>query len=151
MAGLGAKFPEEMRREHAIRHMTPGRVLFLHCDFTTPIKEKLVVIGATDDPPLLIVINSSIAGFIRATPHLAACQVTLAAPDHPFLKYDSYLDCAHIYESMSRDDILRQLTDDPARVKGVVSTAAREQIAAVIATARTVIPLHKGRILAVFP
>lgn len=149
MTGLGPFFPEDMRRDHAVRHVTPGRVLYLACDFTKPPKEKFIVLVAPDDPPLLLVVNSSIPPFISANLHLAVCQVILMASDHAFLDHDSFVNCSEVIDSMSSSDLLGQLVVDPARIKGEVSAPARSRIVGAVRTARTVSPLHKGRILAV--
>lgn len=146
---VGAFFSEGARREYAVRHLTPGRVLYLTCDFTKPPKEKFIVVATPDEPPLLLVVNSSVRPFVSSRPYLAVCQVTLEASDHAFLARDSFLDCSEVIDSMSNEDLLGQLSSDPARVKGEVSASARTRIVEAVRQARTISPLHKGRILAV--
>ena len=121
------------------------------CDFTKPPKEKFIVLAAPDDPPLLLVVNSSIPPFISAKPHLAMCQVALVASDHAFLDHDSFVNCSEVIDSMSSSNLLDQLVADPARIRGEVSAPARSRIVEAVRKARTISPLHKGRILAALP
>lgn len=148
MTVVGNAFPEDVRRESAVRQLTAGRVLYLTCDFTNPKKDKFVVMVALEDPPLLLVVNSKVAAFINATPHLRDCQVTLHAADHDFLSHDSFLDCSQTVDSMSREEIVGQLVADLSRIKGELSGAARSQALEAIGRARTISDIHKRRILA---
>ena len=145
--GLGPHFPESVRRDHAVRNLTPGRVLYLASDFTKPPKEKLVVLVSLDDSPLVFVINSRIAQFIQATPCLLACQVTPVPADHDFLDHDSFLNCAEVRE-MTRQEIVDQLVADPTRNKGEVSAHVRVEVVRVVRQAKSVSSIHKQRIMA---
>lgn len=49
---LGDPFPLEERRKHIQARLTPGRVLLLHCDFTTPPKDKFLVLASVEPEPL---------------------------------------------------------------------------------------------------
>jgi hypothetical protein len=149
MSLVGGAFPEEKRREYAVRQLTAGRVLYLTCDFTKPPKDKFVVVAVADDPPLLLVINSKISPFVNARPYLLNVQVTLGAAEHEFLKHDSYLDCGQVIESMGLEEIIRQLVGDLSRIKGELSIAAQAQVAGAVRRARTVSALHKRRICTV--
>ncbi len=143
MSLLGGFFPEEARKAHAVGSMTTGRVLYLACDFTVPPKEKYIFLATPDEPPLLFVINSEISAYIDARPDLKACQVTLQVADHAFLARDSVLDCSNVIDSMSKDDVLKQLTAEPGRIRGEVSAAARAGIVAAVRQARTISRIHK--------
>lgn len=148
MTVLGNLFPEDVRRESAVRQLTAGRVLYLTCDFTKPRKDKFVVVVAPEDPPLLLVVNSKIAAFINAQPHLRDCQVALLTTDHDFLRRDSFLDCSKTIDSMGREEIIGQLVADFSRIKGELSATARSQALEAIRRARTISKAHKRRIFA---
>lgn len=142
-------FPEAYRKRLANEHLTAGRVLYLRCGFTNPRKEKYVVVAATEDPLLLLLVNSDVPEFINARPDLRDCQVTIKVEEHTFLKYDSFLDCTETFDSMTREEILGQLAADMSRIKGELSAAARRAAAEAIRRARTLSTAHKRRILAV--
>ena len=76
------------------------------------------------------------------------CQVALVASDHAFLDHDSFVNCSEVIDSMSSSNLLDQLVADPARIRGEVSAPARSRIVEAVRKARTISPLHKGRILA---
>ena len=75
MGNLGEHFPESWRRAAARRQIAAGNVLYLFCHFTTPEKDKFVVVASDGAVPLLLVINSDIRPFVQKKPHLLACQV----------------------------------------------------------------------------
>lgn len=147
-ARIGDFLPEKDRRESAARQLTAGRVLYLNCDFTNPPKDKYVVVAAPEDPPVLLIVNSKIAEFIKATPDLRKCQVTLQATDHSFLNHDSHLDCSKAFDSMSREEIIKQLAADFSRIKGELTVAARGQVLEVVRGAKTISDAHRRRVVA---
>ncbi|ORF49686.1 hypothetical protein [Gilliamella apicola] len=86
MALLGSSFPEDFRK----KQFKAGAVIFTHCHFTKPPKNKYHVICCCD-PLLVLLINSDIPDFIRSNDELNRCQVELDKKSHPFLNWDSYL------------------------------------------------------------
>ena len=44
MGKLGDLFPEDEKRKFIDRHLRPGQVLYLHCRFTNPQKDKYLVL-----------------------------------------------------------------------------------------------------------
>lgn len=134
-------------REHAVSHLTAGRVLHIVCPFTTPPKPKFVVV-AVEDPLVLLLVNSQVHPYIAVRPYLSVCQVTVTALEHTFLEHDSYLDCSQPISSMSREAVIVQLVADPARIKGELSPATRAAAADAIGRAVTIPQIEKDRILA---
>lgn len=59
-------------------------------------KDKFVVIACFDPNPCGFFINTKVNDFIQASPQLMACEVLLSVAVHPFLSYDSWLDCREI-------------------------------------------------------
>jgi len=149
MGRLGDLFPEGERQEHVSRSRTSGRVLYLFCGFTSPPKEKYVVVVGFDaqQRPLLFIINSDIHPFIRRHPDLLNCQVRLSASDYGFLDHDSFADCSEVIDDFDYQTINEQLILDTGRIKGELSEDTKKEIARVVQAARTIISEHKGLIL----
>jgi hypothetical protein len=143
---LGDRFPERERLASVRRQLTPWRVIRLFCQFTSPPKDKLLVIGRVGPDVQVFVINSKLSNYILARPDLKACQVRLEAADHGFLRVASFLDCGQVY-LISAGDIERQLVEEPGRIRGEVSVGARPAVLEAIRTSRTLSRLQKGQLL----
>ena len=148
MPTIAASFPEAERKNAVSRGLLPGVVLYLSCPFTSPPKDKFIIVGDPDDPPLLVVINSAIHPYVQARPHLLQCQVLISAKAHTFLSHDSYADCAHVEASMSLEEVRVQLEADPSRIRGAVATKSVADVLAALSKASTVSPSHLVRITA---
>lgn len=116
-----------------VQPLVPGSVFYLHCNFIKPPKPKYLVLACADPKPLFFFINTVVPDFIRNNTRLYLTQVLIDHQSHPFLRYDSYIDC-HELCAFSADHILAQIAVDPGCVRGVLSDAAR---AAVVRTVRS--------------
>jgi hypothetical protein len=58
---LGDRFPERERLASVRRQLTPWRVIRLICHFTSPPKDKLLVIGRVGPDVHVLVINSRLS------------------------------------------------------------------------------------------
>jgi hypothetical protein len=56
-------------------------------------KDKFVIVACFDPNPCGFFINTKVNDFIQKNAQLMACEVLLTAAAHPFLSYDSWLDC----------------------------------------------------------
>ena len=144
MTKLGDRFPDEQRAAYARKALTPGRILYLWCDFTVPPKFKYVVLVGIEPDPIGFVINSRISAFISKRPALCACQVMLRRTDYSFLRHDSYLDCSAVIDALDREEILRQLTAAPSNIVGELTEATKAEILRVISTAPTISEAHRA-------
>ena len=145
MGTLGDFFPADARNEFVTRHLKPGQVLYLECHFTTPPKEKYVVlVAASDKPgPLLFLINSRIHPYIMRRAEMLACQVKLSAAQYSFLEHDCFIDCSRVIEEFDYQNIRQQLLQDVTRVRGELDAQAKAMIVQVVQASRTVSPYHK--------
>ena len=143
---LGGRFPEHERLASVRRQLTPWRVIRVFCHFTSPPKDKLVVVGRIGPDVQVLVINSELSNYVLARPDLKMCQVQLDAAGHPFLWADSFLDCGQVY-LISAVDIERQLVEDMSRIRGEVSVQARPAALQAIRTSRTLTRQQKGQLL----
>lgn len=149
MGRLGDRFPPDARLAHVKRQLTPGRVLYVLCDFTTPRKYKYLVLMCPDAQPhpLLFVVNSRISDYLRKRPHLLACQVAIRAADYDWLRHDSYIDCSKVIEDLDLATITSRMVDDMNGIKGELDADTCSRIVAVVQAARTVSKNHKRAIV----
>jgi hypothetical protein len=137
MERLGDHFPPEQRLQHVMRSLVPGQVVYLHCQFTKPAKEKYLVIVCADPEVLFFVINTSVHPYIAKRPDLSRCQVKLPAGDHPFLRRNCVINCAEVIRGSQQPDMVKQLASDLRRIRGRLSQAAMADVAQAVRTART--------------
>jgi hypothetical protein len=141
--------PPAERRKYIHTRLIPGRVLLLHCDFTTPPKDKFLVITAVEPEPLLFIINSTVNEYIRKHEHLSRCQVEIGHKEHAFLRHHSFIDCTQAHRIALRD-VYEQLERDIGRLKDEVTTQVREQIIAAVKFAKTLSAKQKTDIVSAF-
>jgi hypothetical protein len=134
------------RHRHIDARLTPGRVVLFHCDFTTPPKDKFLVIASVEPEPLFLVINSTVNQYIRKREDLSRCQVEIGHEEHAFLEHHSFIDCTQTHKVALRD-VYEQLERDIGRLKDNISTPVREQIIAAVKFARTLSPKLKAIIV----
>ena len=101
MGAFGDFFPEKERADLAEQHLTPGEVLYLFCDFTTPPKEKYFIVASHTGRPLLFIINSEIHPYVAKRPHLNQCQVQLSVQEYDFLDHDSFANCSKVIDDFT--------------------------------------------------
>ena len=143
MPRLGNNFPQSRRREWAQNQLTPGRVLYLFCEFTIPPKEKYLALVCRKPRPLLFAVNSSLTSFVEKRPDFRKCQVSLSTRDYDFLRHDSFLNCSEVIYSLQVGEIVDQLVADTTRTKGALNEITIQEITQVVRDARTISPIHK--------
>ena len=143
---LGDRFPEIERLASVRRQLTPWRVIRIFCHFTSPPKDKLLVIGRMGSDVQVLVINSELSNYVLARPDLKRCQVELDATGHRFLRVDSFLDCGQVY-LVRAEDVERQLVEDMGRIRGEVSVHVRPAVLEAIRTSRTLTRQQKAQLL----
>jgi len=121
-------FPQELQDKLIDDSITPGKILLLFCNFTTPPKDKFIVVLSTSPLILSFVINSKIHPFIMARPELLNLQVEISTIDYPFLTHNSYIACHQLVNNLSTDEIKGQLKKDISRIKGELTGNTRLEI-----------------------
>ncbi len=136
--------PEKFIRENIL----PWQILRLFCQFTTPPKNKHLLIVCINPRPLFFIVNSKIHPYVKGRPDLKSCQVLLKASQHLFLAHDSYVDCRDVCTNFSLDDIVTQVQTGRQRMKGFISEDAQEQVMAAIKVCPILEKQYKNLILA---
>lgn len=81
MISFGDRFPASFKKSK----LQVGAVIYTHCPFTTPPKNKYMLICSLN-PLLVLLINSKINAFIENKPALKNCQILLSQKEHLFLE-----------------------------------------------------------------
>lgn len=92
------------------------------CPYTTPIKDKFVLIACYDKDAMGFLINSKISNWLQNRPPRLVCEAPILAAEHSFLKHDSWVDCQSIFPFYSWD-LNRQYGEISAKAKMSVMTA----------------------------
>jgi hypothetical protein len=145
---IGDYFPQNTRIEAVRRGIEPGCVLYLHCPFTRPPKEKFLLVACVEPILNFFVINSEIPDFVQKRSHLKRCQVEIDAAKHPFLTHDSYIDCKDAITSLTREHVEEQILNDMSRLKGNIEEPVKEQVIAAIKSCEKLKPQNVTWILA---
>lgn len=138
---LSHLFSDEEKLKSFNNQFTPGRVLYLFCNFTQPPKEKYLLIASTNPLILMFVINSEINQFKTRKPHLLNAQLPISVIDHKFLDHDSFIDCSQVVSQndFSLKEIHSQVLKDMSRIKGTISQLLAQQIISVVNNSRTLV------------
>lgn len=145
---LGDSFPRDYMAEFSRqRGISPGDVLYLHCDFTTPPKIKFMVVVCCE-PLLVLLINSEINEFIKQNKAMLDCQVGIAQQDHDFLDWDSFINCIEAHAAFELDSIKNKIADDYGGVlKGRIADNCMAQVRLAVTLSKTMVKRHKKAIL----
>ena len=101
-------------------------------------KDKFIVIAYGNPSPHGFFINSRINNFIRNRPDLLSCEAEILASQHPFLRYDSYVDCREIFSFYEIE-----LTN----TRGILSPDAQQVVIEAVNYCPVLEQIHKTRIL----
>lgn len=139
---LGDLLPPDQKRQYIRDSLVPGRVLHLHCSFTSPPKHKFVILVSMTPEPLVFLINSEISEWLEQRPDLRDCQVLIHCAEHSYLSYDSYLDCTQA-KRPPVTEIERQLMEDIGNLKDMATSREREAIIYAVQACRILSPREK--------
>lgn len=138
--GLGDAFSVEMKEAFARRCRLPGAVI--RCPQVMDdrkVHEKRFVVLHVDDETLTIVINSELNEFVERTPALRQCQVAMPKADHPFMRWDSFVDCSKIRKYRTQD-LVNHLASNTTDAIGTITPELRDQIVSALKHSVTNLP-----------
>ena len=148
MSSLGDMFPKGFENAFAAnRELKVSDVLYLHCDFTTPPKNKFLVVCCCN-PLLVLLINSEISEFIQARPSLLQSQVDVAQADHGFLEWDSFINCIEAHQAFNLEVVKEQITQDYRdTLRGEIAEYCMRDVYRAVSASQTMSRRHKALIL----
>ncbi|WP_182056503.1 hypothetical protein [Pantoea sp. ME81] len=109
MSQFGGLFSAAFVQNLVDQQLRPGAVIYFNCPFTTPEKDKFLVVATCEPDFLVLVINSEINNFISNNPELLACQVDVPQIDHGFLNHDSIVDCVQTHLAFDLTEVKDQI------------------------------------------
>ncbi|HBC3389513.1 hypothetical protein AABD46_13460 [Vibrio parahaemolyticus] len=112
----------------AANNLRVGSVIHKFCHFTTPPKDKFLVVVSVDPRLLVLIINSKINQYYidNGTDqyHVSVPQV-----DHQFLSHDSFTNCVEAHTAFDCDDIKQDIIDNYTSVfKGWLTDNCLEDV-----------------------
>lgn len=135
---LGNFFPADFARTQIERRLKPGMVVKFEAKMDDgALHEKRFVILDITDEAFTCVINSEISTFISTRQHMAVCQVPIDQASHSYMSWDSHVDCSRI-RKYTKDEVVKQLCDNPDWVFGMVSTTVLSEIADAIGRSKLI-------------
>jgi hypothetical protein len=134
---LGNALSPDDRLKYVRTNLVPGRILHLHCDFTTPPKSKFVVPVSIQPALMIFVVNSHINSWLQARADLRDRQVTLQQRNHSYLEHDSFLNCTETIRQMDLEEIECQLLEDMSNIKDTLTADERQAVLYAVKGCRT--------------
>lgn len=104
--------PSAEKLKYVRQSLVPGRILYLHCKFTHPPKNKFIVLVTVKPLLRVFVVNSEITEWLQARADLRDRQVTIRQQDHDYLRHDSFLNCTETIKQISIKEMEEQLIQD---------------------------------------
>lgn len=147
MSQLGSYINEDDLETLVRESLTPGVILYLWCDFTTPPKEKFLVVLSTEPEFLVCLISSRIHPFNQKKANLVACHIELQTADYAFLDRNSYANCNNVYV-MTISEIVDQCKKTYRRIKGNLTQADSGRILTAVQESVLVSGRHKKATIA---
>ncbi|MEQ1844014.1 MAG: hypothetical protein ABL983_00370 [Nitrospira sp.] len=122
-------------------------MLILLCDFTTPIKDKFLLLASVNNGLLFFVINSEINDFKKRSPDLLESQIELKKETHSFLPHDSWIDCSKVIRAFEAAEVISQINSKLGKLKGSLANAERKKVRTVVNDSRTLERRFKDAVL----
>lgn len=144
---LGDLFPDDFKNDFAKRNIDVGKALLIKIeDFVINYPKYIILVANNNDETVMafVVINSEVNENIFPTPYLKSLHVSIDKAKHPFLDYDSYVNCSEVKE-FNRDDIFEFLKQNPERAVGNVDSETLNLIKTTLSNATTIPPFIKRK------
>jgi len=130
-----------------IRNLRVGSVLYTHCSFCTPPKNKYLLVVSLEPNLLVLVINSRINPFYY-TNNTAQYHVTISKTDHSFLQHDSYANCIDANTAFKLDDCRQQMVENYKNFhKGWVTDNCLKNVLDAVSQQKVMRKAHKEEII----
>lgn len=138
---LGEAFPKGFRKAAIERRLKPGAVIKVvqRMDDGKEHIKRFVVMSVSENV-IACVMNSEINRIISSNPDIMRCQVSLSG-NLPYTDRDCHLDCSRL-RHLNKEDVIEQLSQDPALVLGAIDATTRDEIVAAIKYSPVIPPVE---------
>lgn len=135
---LGDFFPQEIKDDFAKRNIEIGKTLLIEIpDFNISYKKYLIVVGINELYLAGVIINTEVNLNFAWNEALRKLHLLIKSNEHPFLKYDSYVDCSKLHKRLI-SEICDAIKKNPSIVIGNVSEDFLREVAFTILHAKTI-------------
>ncbi|NNH38023.1 hypothetical protein [Acinetobacter terrae] len=105
----------------AVKNLRIGSVIYKHCNFTTPEKNKYMVVVSLQPRLLVLLINSEINEFYIKK-KLDHFHVPINQSEHNFLDHDSFANCIEAHTAFDLSTLKSELLENYSEIhKGWLS------------------------------
>jgi len=138
-------FPPEYIDASIRRQLVPGTIIKFNAIMDDgKLQEKRFIILDVSGDTFTCVINSKINSFIAKNAKLLQCQVEIKKQQHPFMDWDSHIDCTRV-RTYSTDNVVEQLKGVPTWILGCADNNLIDQIMAALKLSPSLSPLEVQR------
>lgn len=144
---LGDLFPKNIKEEFAKRNIDIGNALLIKLEDLQVNYDKYIVLVAIDDKDIdvaYVIINTDINVNVYPTPYLQSLHLDIDAARHPFLDYDSHINCSNLRE-FNKQKLIEFIIANPERVVGNIDPTLLEDVKKTIKKATTILPILKKK------
>jgi hypothetical protein len=124
-----------------------GSIYLVYCGHITDPKDKFCLVVATEPKLRYFFINTEPSPLAANNAKLAPTQVRILRAEHPFLAYDSWVDCRDP-QGGRLEDWQEEVAQDAQRVKGQASPALLGAVIASIEASPTIAAKQAEQMLA---
>lgn len=142
-AVLGDSFPANIKNDFAKQKLIPGTVIYCYTDAAQK-KKRLVIIGINIDKSLVAVLLFNSNKPFVGDKVLESLQVHFKSHGNPYLKYDCYLNCAHI-KIISYKRLFDDIVANPEHSLGKMSLKDFDQVCTIAANSTIISPKNVKR------
>ncbi len=135
---LSDYFPESLKKDFAEQNIDLGKTLLIKIpDFDVSYKKYWIIIATNERYIAGVIINTEINENIFWNEELKKLNLRIFQKEHPFLKYDSFIDCSKI-NKQPFEEICKAIISNPSIVVGNITDELLKQIHICITTAKTI-------------
>ncbi len=125
---LADAFPENIKKDFANRSIDIGKTLLIKVpQFNLSYSKYWIIVAFTRAKVAGVVINTEINKNVAYNEYIKSLHIPISKIGHPFLKYDSYVDCANLHKK-TFDEIYNAIVNNPKIVVGNVTDELLREI-----------------------
>jgi hypothetical protein len=138
---LSQAFPQNVAIASILRNLVPGSVIKLIAEMDDGKEhEKRFVVLYVDETTFCCVINSKINPFIAKRKELLQCQVKIEVGNHPFMSWDSHIDCHRVLRYKTAD-VCKQLSENADWLLGQITQDLTDEVISALKYSRFESPI----------